>query len=118
MFILLSLALVLGQLISLSEAGVRSNNLPAVTAAGRQPAAAATAAGRQPAVAAAGRPAVAAGRPASAQTLIPTYLGCYIDQSTRDLDGAMSTFDRNNTVQVCADFCWRRNFKYAGVQFS
>ena len=82
---LLSLALVLGQLISFAKADVMPNSRPAAT---------------------------------SAQVLITNYLGCYIDQSVRDLNGVMTTFDRNNTVEACANFCWRRNFQYSGVQFS
>jgi len=43
------------------------------------------------------------------------YIGCYADEETRDLDGAMYTED-SMTVELCHAFCKAQNTAYFGVQ--
>lgn len=52
---------------------------------------------------------------ANAQSSSPTYLGCFVDKSERDLN-ASSTESANNTVESCAAFCSK--YKFFGVQYS
>ena len=42
-------------------------------------------------------------------------MGCYQDQSVRDLDGFMSMYS-SMTIETCLIDCQIRGFKYAGLQ--
>ena len=45
-----------------------------------------------------------------------SYLGCYEDQVTRDLDRSFVE-DGQQTVEKCIALCSQKNFLYAGVQY-
>jgi hypothetical protein len=49
-------------------------------------------------------------------TAEPTYLGCYKDTSSLDLNGYLER-SRSNTPQRCIAICHDRGFKYAAVQY-
>jgi uncharacterized caspase-like protein len=56
---------------------------------------------------------------APAATAAPTttgYLGCFKDQSKRDLDGH-NFYDRNMTTQLCISTCREKGFSHAGTQY-
>jgi len=45
----------------------------------------------------------------------PTYIGCYIDEQNRDLNG-ISFSDNNMSPELCQIFC--RKYQFCGVQYS
>ncbi len=51
----------------------------------------------------------------------PTKIGCFSDQkSKRDLNGAVlyNLINNQMTIEKCLDFCYSRNFYFAGLQNS
>lgn len=59
----------------------------------------------------------AATAPAAAAASTATgYLGCFKDQSKRDLDGH-NFYDRNMTTQLCISTCRDKGFSHAGTQY-
>jgi len=45
------------------------------------------------------------------------YIGCYVDNADRDLNG-LNVSSSSMTPGTCAAFCAQNNYKYSGVQFS
>lgn len=58
-------------------------------------------------------PAVNAGAAAAANN----YLGCFKDDSKRDLDGH-NFYDRNMTTDLCVSTCRAKGFSHAGTQYA
>lgn len=54
---------------------------------------------------------------ASSMRLHADYLGCFADSFVRDLSGIFQYFERNNSIDNCAVYCWQNKFQYAGVQY-
>ncbi|MFK5283059.1 WSC domain-containing protein, partial [Lacticaseibacillus paracasei] len=44
------------------------------------------------------------------------YKGCFVDKEDRDISGGHYIDSTGNCVEKCAKFCFKRNFKYAGLQ--
>jgi uncharacterized caspase-like protein len=53
---------------------------------------------------------------ATAAATATGYLGCFKDQSKRDLDGH-NFYDRNMTTQLCVSTCRDKGFSHAGTQY-
>lgn len=53
---------------------------------------------------------------ATAASTATGYLGCFKDQSKRDLDGH-NFYDRNMTTQLCISTCRDKGFSHAGTQY-
>lgn len=64
-------------------------------------------------------PVAPTGPPSSAASAAPTatgYLGCFKDDSKRDLDGH-NFYDRNMTTDLCVSTCRTKGFSHAGTQY-
>ena len=48
-------------------------------------------------------------------TVAATYLGCYADDDTRDLKDQIGL--TSNTIENCVLYCWKKNYKYMGLQY-
>ena len=53
---------------------------------------------------------------ATAASTTTGYLGCFKDQTKRDLDGH-NFYDRNMTTQLCVSTCRDKGFSHAGTQY-
>jgi len=46
-----------------------------------------------------------------------SYVGCFVDQSDRDLDGPMRA-EADMTIEKCRTWCADQNYEYAGLQYA
>lgn len=45
------------------------------------------------------------------------YLGCFIDQESRELGGHFEEMGHINSPQACVRLCKEKGFAYAGLQY-
>ena len=50
------------------------------------------------------------------QSVTATYIGCYADDNTRDLSKDLVDWS-TNTIETCVLYCWKKNYKYMGLQY-